>query len=190
MSRTHTANQLLDAAQELIQKRGHNSFSYKDLAAVVNIRTASIHYHFPSKADLAEALVHRYIAELERALTEIDGRCRSNRAKLKRFIALYRDTEDRGCICLCGSLASDLETLPESVQDAVALYLTRSRGWVTDTITTGIAADEFSLAGKPAEAAAALLASLQGSLILARAQGGASVVDQVQRMFLHSLQAS
>ncbi len=195
MSSHDTAGQLLDAAQDLIQQRGHNSFSYKDLADIVEIRTASIHYHFPSKADLGEALVLRYLSVLEQALTEIDIKGRSSKAKLKRFIQLYRETEDRGCICLCGSLASDLETLPERVKDAVARYLARSQAWVSDTIRAGINDDEFTILGKPGEAAAMLLASLQGSLILARAQGrasqgGASVVDQVQRTFLHSLQES
>ena len=190
MNSSDTSNQLLDVAQDLIQKRGYNSFSYKDLAAIVKIRTASIHYHFPSKADLGEALVLRYSSVLEQALAEIDRRGRSSKAKLKKFIGLYRDTEDRGCICLCGSLASDLETLDEPVKDAVALYLARSRAWLTDTISAGIADDEFTIDGQPSEAAAMLLASLQGSLILARVQGGTSVVDQVQRIFLRSLQNS
>jgi TetR/AcrR family transcriptional repressor of nem operon len=187
MTRSDTANQLLDAAQQLIQKRGHNSFSYRDLAEIVDIRTASIHYHFPSKADLGEALVLRYLGELEAALAEIERKCRTSRGKLKSFIDLYRQTESRGCICLCGSLASDLETLPEPLQLAVAGYLRRSLEWLSATLAAGVASGEFQLAGKPAEAAGSLLASLQGSLLLTRALGGVSIIDQVQRTTMRSL---
>jgi len=47
-----TAERILDIAQDLIQRRGFNAFSYHDIAAPMGIRKASIHYHFPSKADL------------------------------------------------------------------------------------------------------------------------------------------
>jgi TetR/AcrR family transcriptional repressor of nem operon len=190
MTRSDTADLLLDAAQELIQKRGHNSFSYKDLAAVVDIRTASIHYHFPTKADLGEALVERYLESLEVVLIQINSKARSSKAKLKRFMGLYKETESRGCICLCGSLASDIVTLPEPVQKAVSRYLDRSRAWIANTLSEGVKRGEFKLAGKPVELASALLASLQGSLVISRALDGPSIVDQVQRTFMHSLQTS
>ena len=97
--------------------------------------------------------------------------------------------EARGSICLCGSLASDRETLPEALQEAVAAYLDRSEAWVTETIAEGVRAGELSYAGKPDEAASALVASLQGGLILSRAQGGSSHLATVQRVFLQTLGA-
>ncbi|MEM7199803.1 MAG: TetR/AcrR family transcriptional regulator [Planctomycetota bacterium] len=201
-----TATLLLDRAQTLIQTRGYNAFSYKDLAAAVGIRTASIHYHFPAKADLGLALMARYHAALEDALAEIDHRGRSQLARLKAFIGLYRDTEARGAVCLCGSLASDRETLPAPLQAAIADYLTRSERWVAARLAEGVRAGEFAVAGRSADAAASLVAGLQGGLILARAHGagahgagaqgtgargtGAHVVDRVQRSFLALLHSA
>jgi TetR/AcrR family transcriptional repressor of nem operon len=52
--------EILDVAQEAIQKRGYNAFSYADLAEAVGIRKASIHHYFPSKADLGLAVIRRY----------------------------------------------------------------------------------------------------------------------------------
>ncbi|MEM7247635.1 MAG: TetR/AcrR family transcriptional regulator [Acidobacteriota bacterium] len=190
MSATDTATRLLDAAQLFVEERGFNAFSYHDLAAEVGIRTASIHYHFRAKADLGQALMERYLRQLDEALAEIDRVGRTSEARLKKFIGLYRETGSRGAICLCGSLASDVETLPESVQAAVRTYLERSERWVATTIEEGARSGELAPSGKPADVAATLVASLQGGLILGRARGGATLLDHVQRTFLASLRPS
>ncbi|MEX0326860.1 MAG: TetR/AcrR family transcriptional regulator, partial [Puniceicoccaceae bacterium] len=54
-----TKTALLDSAQDLIQTVGINAMSYNDLSLAVGIRKASIHYHFPKKDDLVEALLQR-----------------------------------------------------------------------------------------------------------------------------------
>ncbi|MEM1205997.1 MAG: TetR/AcrR family transcriptional regulator [Acidobacteriota bacterium] len=185
-----TANQLLDAAQPLVQRRGYNAFSYKDLAAEVGIRTASIHYHFPAKADLAKALMARYLESLRSALADIELGSSSVMDRLGAFIELYRRTESSGAICLCGSLASDRETLPEPVQGVVEDYLELSEGWVADQIAEGVRTGELDFPGDPADAAASLLSGLQGGLILSRARPGCPHLDTVSRMFFRSLGVS
>ena len=50
------AERILDTAQALAQVRGYNGFSYADISAELAITKPSIHYHVPSKADLAEAI--------------------------------------------------------------------------------------------------------------------------------------
>lgn len=189
MSSQETANKLLDEAQVLIQERGYNAFSYKDLAAAIGIRTASIHYHFPGKASLGLALMERYIEQLNQALANIDRKGRNGKAKLKGFIKLYGDAEARGAICLCGSLASDRETLPTPLQEAVKVYIENSEQWIAATVKEGVNQGEFAFSGKPGDAAAALLSSLQGGLILSRAKGGSqSLLTTLQRVFLKSIE--
>ena len=191
MTSEETPNKLLDAAQTLIQERGYNSFSYKDLAEDVGIRTASIHYHFPGKASLGLALMERYVERLHLTLAAIDGSSRTNKAKLKSFIKLYTDTEARGAICLCGSLASDRETLPEDLQAAVRTYIESSEAWIASTVRAGVRDGEFAYTGRPADAAASLLSSLQGGLILSRARGGTqSLLATLQRVFLRTLESA
>ena len=55
-----TSERILDVAEELVQTRGLNAMSYADIAERLDITKASLHYHFPSKADLVRALVARY----------------------------------------------------------------------------------------------------------------------------------
>jgi len=188
MDMNDTATKLLDAAQVLVQNRGYNAFSYKDLATTVGIRTASIHYHFPAKVDLGKALMARYSDELEQSLDEIDRKGRTNGAKLKRFIGLYRATQERGAICLCGSLASDLNTLPAELQSDVTAYLDRSEAWVSEKIRDGIRSGEFSSSGTAASIASTLVAGLQGGLILSRTRGSSStVLNHIERTVLAAL---
>ena len=47
-----TPERILDVAERLVQLRGFNDFSYADIARELGITTASLHYHFPSKAEL------------------------------------------------------------------------------------------------------------------------------------------
>ncbi|MCR9246437.1 MAG: TetR/AcrR family transcriptional regulator [bacterium] len=189
MTTNETTTRLLDAAQKLIQERGYNAFSYKDLAELVGIRTASIHYYYPAKTDLGHAVMDRYLARLELALTAIDRTARNEKAKLRAFIKLYRDTETCGAICLCGSLASDFGTMPPSIQKLVVAYLDRSEAWVVARIVSGVAAGEFAFAGRAAEAAALLLSSLQGGLLVARARTKPAL-ELVQRAFFRVLDAA
>lgn len=183
MSAQDTSTLLLDAAQTLVQERGYNAFSYKDLESAVGIRTASIHYHFSSKADLGAALMLRYLERLEAGLEQIGAKGRTGWGALKAFIDMYRTAERAGAVCLCGSLASDQHTLPEKVQVPVTAYIERSEAWVEQTIHTAVNNGELGFAGKPTDAARTLVASLQGGLILSRAQGGPRAIDDIQRLF-------
>src|SRR3712207_26318 len=103
MANTETAAQILDLAQELVQLRGYNAFSYRDIAEQVGIQTASIHYHFPTKAHLGRALVVRYRERFLAALSQIDATTTDPKLKLKRYIELYKQTlSSKGKLCLCG----------------------------------------------------------------------------------------
>ena len=88
--RSETAGQILDLAETLIQTRGYSAFSYQDIADSLGIRKASIHYHFPSKADLGVAVVDRYVARFAAGLAEIAAdTANSSMAMLDHYVAPY-----------------------------------------------------------------------------------------------------
>jgi TetR/AcrR family transcriptional regulator, transcriptional repressor for nem operon len=70
----NTPERILDVAQRLVQLRGFNGFSYADVASELGITKASLHYHFPTKAELGEALVARYGDRFAQGLGRIDRR--------------------------------------------------------------------------------------------------------------------
>src|SRR3978361_152784 len=99
-----TAERALDVAERLVQVRGFNGFSYADVARELAITKASLHYHFPSKADLGTALIDRYAARFAAALQEIDRELLRPPAKLRAYVDIYGDVLMGGRMCLCGIL--------------------------------------------------------------------------------------
>src|SRR5665811_420547 len=69
----NTRSRILDTSERLVQVRGFNGFSYADVAAELSLTKASLHYHFPSKAELGEALITRYAERFAQALATIDA---------------------------------------------------------------------------------------------------------------------
>ena len=67
-----TSDEILRCARSLLIEGGYNGFSYADIAKVVGIRNASIHHHFPSKADLVRTLVARYREEAEAGIAALE----------------------------------------------------------------------------------------------------------------------
>src|SRR6478735_9885277 len=115
-----TGDLILDIAQELLQTRGYNAISYQDIADRIGIRKASIHHHFRSKSDLAQALVRRYRQRWDAFLKEIDGDRGDPWAKLERYLSPFQETFASGDrACLCGVLGSEFASLTAPVQDEV-----------------------------------------------------------------------
>lgn len=203
MQPSDTAAIILDAAQELAQTRGYNAFSYRDLAERVGIRTASIHYHFPTKADLGVALVARYGAFVEGALTDLERRTPDAPGRLRGYAALLESvlapagvadggppantgavaathvasaagpSGESGRICLGGMLASDYATLPPEVQRTVRGFVDDNVRWLARTLAAGRAAGTLAFTGAPEAAATALFSALEGAMLVARTMGDA-----------------
>src|SRR5262245_17434956 len=114
-----TTDLVLDAAERLAQTRGFNGFSYADVSAEVGITTASLHYHFPAKADLGRALVTRYARGFERAVAAVEAKAPRAVPRLEGYARMFTDVLTRGRMCLCGMLAVEYATLPGPMQEAI-----------------------------------------------------------------------
>ena len=178
--------QLLDAAQLLVQTRGHNGYSYRDLAEQVGIRTASIHYHFPTKTDLAVALVRRYREVVADAMAKIAVEKTSLADRLDGVAGIYGHclkAESR--ICVAAALAGEYASLPKEVQQELNRLMTDSQGWMARFLTEGRTRGELPATCNPEALAHLWYATLQGALVIARATEGntlakvASVLKQL-----------
>ena len=162
--RSETAEQILDLAETLIQTRGYSAFSYQDIADSLGIRKASIHYHFPSKTDLGIAVVDRYIARFDAALTEIaDDQSKSSMTMLDFYVQPYlqfASTPDR--VCLSGALAGEMLALPPELRARVDHFFRTHQAWLTKILKRGVARGEFKLAGAGAQGGALRLRGASG----------------------------
>src|SRR5262249_36179417 len=155
-------------AERLIQTRGFNGFSYADVAAEVGITKASLHYHFPSKADLGLTLVQRYQENFEGALAELAQTGGDTRTLLEGYAELYRSVLRKHRMCLCGMLAAEQSTLPAPMRRALQAFFDANERWLAAVLDAGRRKGELKLAGAPREEARLLVAGLEGALLVAR----------------------
>jgi TetR/AcrR family transcriptional repressor of nem operon len=166
-----TASRILDIAEHLVQTRGFNAFSYADIAAALNITKASLHYHFPTKAKLGERLVERYQTGFLAGLARIDETPTDAGAKLQAYVQIYTDVLDNDRMCLCGMLAADHATLPETIKDRVRQFFEANEAWLTQLLQRGRTKKSLTFQGSPVENARYLVSSLEGAMLLARSYG-------------------
>lgn len=169
---TTTAMHILDVAQQLIQARGYNAFSYADIAAVMSIKKASIHYYFPSKSDLCQAVIHRHRLTFRTQLASIDQHASSADQKLKQYLHLYADIQQApNLICLGGMLASDVQSLSREVHAEVRDFFLDNEIWLTDVITQGVQQGVFHAVESVQREAQLIVVAVQGALLVARSFG-------------------
>ncbi len=186
-----TDHRIMDAAERLMQVRGYNAFSYADIAEEVGVRTATIHYHFPSKGLLARDVVARYRADTRARLAAIDRETSGPRRKLERYVALYGAIMRQGPrICLCALLAAELPTLPAGVDAEVRGYYADHEAWLSRVLEDGVAAGALRIADAPTITAQILLSGIDGAMLVARAHGDAGQFDVIASRLLHAIAPS
>ena len=169
--KTDTANRILDVAEHLVQVRGFNGFSYADVAGDLDLTNAALHYHFPSKSDLGEALIARYAIRFFEALNDIDDSLVDPQRKLDAYADLYADVLRHQRMCLCGMLAAEYETLSAGMQSAVAAFFEANETWLARVLRQGREDGALSFSGSPLEEARSIVSSLEGAMLVARSFG-------------------
>jgi TetR/AcrR family transcriptional regulator, transcriptional repressor for nem operon len=167
-----TSAQILDVAERLAQTRGFNGFSYADIAAELGITKASLHYHFPSKAELGEALIDRYSRAFAAALEGLEQGGAPAPVLLERYVAIYAEVLHGGRICLCGMLAAEYTTLPAGMQDAIRGFFDLNERWLSRVLEAGRRAGTLAFDGPARDASRVITSALEGAMLLARPYGG------------------
>lgn len=163
-----TREQIMNVAEKRLVRFGYNGFSYADIASEIGLTNASVHYHFPTKADLGAALIDRYRQQLERSLSRIVEAEDDAAAHINALVALFDEAARKGELLMCTMLAAEFSTLPKRMQDNLAVVLRLARDWVIAVIERGAANGRFAIAHRPDELADALTSALHGALLTAR----------------------
>jgi TetR/AcrR family transcriptional repressor of nem operon len=166
-----TATRILDVAEQLLQTRGFNGFSYADVAAEINITTASLHYHFPGKAELGRALIARYAANFFGALADIEQRFPDAPGRLEAYAELYARVLHAQRLCLCGMLAAEYQTLPAQMREAVISFFDNNEAWLARVLEVGRQDGTLEFNGSAAATARMIICGLEGAMLVTRPYG-------------------
>jgi TetR/AcrR family transcriptional regulator, transcriptional repressor for nem operon len=182
-----TAERALDIAERLMQIRGFSNFSYADIATELGITKASLHYHYPGKAELGQALITRYSERFTEALDEIDRDLPNARAKLEAYADLYAGVLRNERMCMCGMLAAEYPTLPHAMQSEVIRFFDENQRWLANLLEAGKADGTLAYRGRAADVAQAILSTLEGAMLVARPYGDVSRFDAAAQQLLNGL---
>ncbi|HEY1016455.1 MAG TPA: helix-turn-helix domain-containing protein [Herpetosiphonaceae bacterium] len=167
---THQA--ILASALSLMQARGYHAWSYADIAKEIGIQKASIHYYFPSKQDLAQAVVAGYRAASRAGFAQLQQTIADPALQLAAYIAYFGEEVDgQPRMCLCALLAAEMLTLPDPVRVEVQGYYQEHEAWLAQALAAGQQAGTLQFSGAAAITAQTLLATLEGAMLAARAYG-------------------
>jgi TetR/AcrR family transcriptional repressor of nem operon len=168
---TDTRSRILETAQPLLQRRGFNGFSYRNLADGLGIKTAAVHYHFPSKTDLGVELAAELRRGFQRWAADVDARIPSPRERLDAFFDMHRQFLDEQAASPLGVLEAEYSSLPDRMRQGVRSLASEIHGWLARTLRQGLDSDELAFAGDADDQAIVLGATVRGALHLARAFG-------------------
>ncbi|MBM7564864.1 TetR/AcrR family transcriptional regulator [Paenibacillus sacheonensis] len=183
----NTAELILDTAQAIVQDVGFNGFSYSHIAEKIGIRTASIHYHFPNKEDLGEALIARYRKNFIAASVQFDNETSNNLERLRKFTLMYAEPVQDYCTCLGVMLSTDLGALSGKAGEGLAEFLTANLDWLQRVLEDGQREGQLYFEGDASVQAHLFLASLQGAQLLAKSFRDRSRFDRIANGVLSAL---
>ena len=151
-------------------KGGYNGFSYADIAEVVGIRKASIHHHFPSKADLVRALISRYRADAREGFTQVETVTNDPHEQLRLYLGYWQKCIRDGTapICICALLAGELPVLPAEIATEVRLHFQTLSKFLTGILERGSDSGALHLSETPSAEAQAFMATVHGGMLSAR----------------------
>lgn len=177
MGRTSDSRErIVRASARLFLSRSYGAVSVDELCAAADVRKGSFYYFFPSKADLAKAVIELHTEALIERLSATSGATAAERLRgvadavgaiQHRFEAKF----GRIVGCPFGNLAAELSTVDDGLRDHLASAFAR---WEREFATICREAHEAGALRDgvdPDRLAHSLLALAQGQILLAKVGG-------------------
>ncbi|XXY45921.1 TetR/AcrR family transcriptional regulator [Sorangium sp. So ce269] len=158
-----TVNAIMDATERRIRRGGYGGFSFREIAADVGVKSASIYYHFPTKSALAAAVTRRYHS---RVIEAANAAVAAGQDVVQAWRAVFRHAlADGARMCLCGSLGATAGDLTPEVAHEVRQFFEAS---VASLVARGLSAQH----------ATQVFATLEGAILMAAVQNDPAVFDR------------
>ncbi len=171
--------QIEAAASEAIRKSGLNSVSFRTLADEVGVKSSSVHYHFPTKLDLAQSVAGGYADDFAERLAEIDRANETLVDKLDALIDVFADVVAADKLCLCGMMSAELASLDAGTRAALRSFYARFEAWLTHAFEQH--ADEVAGSLNAETLARVFIAGLEGAALVDRTNEDQASLDAFRK---------
>jgi len=181
-----TRARIVEGAAELMYERGVAGTSLDDIMAATGTSKSQLYHYFTGKDALVLDVIRSQLAEII-AGQEVPLRELGSWAGLVRWcdhvVAMTRATNGVGG-CRLGSLASELADRSEPARQVLAGCFAEWEGHLSDGFAVMRDEGELNDAADPAALASAVMAALQGGLLLSQTVRGAQPLEQAMSMAL------
>jgi TetR/AcrR family transcriptional repressor of nem operon len=183
------ATEIVACARSLLAAGGYNSFSYADISELVHISKASIHHHFPSKAELVQTVVERYREEGRVGLAAMEQQVPDPVGQLQAYTDYWTTCIREGSspFCICAMLAAELPTIPGEVAEEVRGHFSDLATWLASVLSRGAAQGVVFLQNSPEAEALAFMATVHGAMLSARAHADPAVFPAIVQPLMRRL---
>lgn len=193
-----TRDKIIDTAMELSLRQGHVATSIDEVIANAGITKGSFFYHFPSKKDLAVALVKKFSASEMKILQENLGKAnklsKDPLQQLLIFVGLIQDLHsqlEEGHIgCLFASFSYENQLQDEELQAMASETLIEWKTKLSEKIQEIIKLYPPTQSVNPDDLADMFLVTLEGAYVLTRIMHNPNIVQlhlEQYKTFLESL---
>lgn len=187
MSSADTKETILEIARGMVQARGYNALSFREIAKEVGVKSASIHYHFPTKGDLGAALARRYT---EDGVAYLNGLLEAGldlATCMQRYTDIFRSALlNNNRMCLCGIMAAEYDDLPTQVRDELDRFTDANVTWLAAAVWSRGAPQqdmEAEAAAAAREHALAIYAAVEGAQLVARGRCDIATFDKLIKVY-------
>ncbi len=191
MSRPSHKEKLLSDGLRLVHQRGFGASSVRDIVQAAGVPQGSFTNHFASKEAFGLEILERYremTSANVRATLRNDGLppLRRLRAWMKGQLEyLRKDDMRRGC--LYGNLSAEASEESEAIRTRVASVFAENQASVAYCLEGAIDAGELAPRTDVQELAGFIVSSLQGAILVAKAQRSPIPVERFERVLFQHL---
>ncbi|MFD5911226.1 TetR/AcrR family transcriptional regulator [Streptomyces massasporeus] len=180
-----TPERLIESTRELLWERGYTGTSPKAILERADAGQGSMYHHFKGKPDLALAAIRRTAEEMRATAAGVLDGPGTPYERIEAYLRRERDVL-RGCPVGRLTMDPDVIASPE-LRAPVDETLDWLRGRIAGIVEEGRAQGQFAPGLDAGEIAAAVVATVQGGYVLARASGSPAVFDAGVRGLLSLL---
>jgi TetR/AcrR family transcriptional repressor of nem operon len=193
---TQTKRAILDAAEQLVLRRGFAASSVDDVIAAAGVTKGAFFHHFRTKAELGQALVERFArrdrAHLERNLERAERLASDPLMQILLLVGLFEeDIESLGSeipACLFACYIYEAQLFDERTLDIVAKGLLAWRDLLRPKFEAAIRNCVPQRLASPDELADQLLAIIEGAMILGRSHRDPKLLPRQLRQYRNYLE--
>jgi len=180
--RSNKRSQLVQAAGNLVHKRGFSRTTLADIAEEAGVRLGNVYYYFKTKSEIGQAIVDQRAGNLQMLLQMLD-KLHGPKARLHGFIKSASD--NRSVLvrsgCPVGTLCTEMRKEDGDLSRDAAKNAAKMFGPVLTWLEAQFR--ELGLANESRGMAAHLLSGLQGASLLTNSFGSQTyILEEAERL--------